>query len=117
MPHLTLEYSNNLRVTDRFNQLFDELHRLLAEELPTQLSSCKSRCIVHPLFFIGDQDEKNAFVHLTIKMLPGRADAKKKRLGEIILNILRVFFKSESTQLNLSLSVEILDLDNNYYKC
>ncbi len=116
MPHLILEYSNNLIATDNFNQLFDELHGLLAEELPTQLSSCKSRCFAHPLFFIGDQSEHNAFVHLTIKILPGRTDSKKKKLGEIILNRLSVFFRSGTDKLNISLSVEILDLDTHYYK-
>lgn len=116
MPHLTLEYSNNINPTNNLNHLFDNLHNLVANELPTQLSNCKSRCIIHPLFFIGDQNKKNAFVHLTIKILSGRTDATKKNLAEKVLSLLDDHFRSESNELNLSLSVEILDLDAHYFK-
>lgn len=116
MPHLILEYSNNIITTENFNQLFDKLHHLLEKELPTQLSSCKSRCMAHSLFFIGDQDENNAFVHLTIKILAGRADAKKSQIGEKILLLLNDFFRSGADGLNINFSVEIMDLDKNYFK-
>lgn len=116
MPHLVLEYSNNITSIDRLNPLFDKLHQLLANELPTQLSSCKSRCIAHPLFFIGDQDDTNAFVHLTIKILSGRAESKKSSLGKKILSLLSDFFMTEPSNLKINLSVEIMDLDKNYFK-
>lgn len=116
MPHLVLEYSNNITGIDNLNKLFDKLHHLLAEELPTQLSSCKSRCIIHPLFFVGDQDKANAFVHLTIKILSGRSQHKKNYLGEIALNVLKDFFEPAATHLTVKASVELMDLDKNYFK-
>ncbi|WP_182392812.1 5-carboxymethyl-2-hydroxymuconate Delta-isomerase [Legionella sp. PC997] len=115
MPHLILELSSNIK-TRPLNQLFDKLHHLLAEKLPTQLSNCRSRCMVHPLFFIGDQRIENAFVHLTLKILPGREDAKKKNLAKEIFDSLKDFFRSEENQLNIMFSVEILDLDGHYFK-
>ncbi len=116
MPHLILEYSSNINSSIPMNHLFDKIHHLLAEELPTQLANCKSRCIVHPLFFLGDQDSKNAFVHLTIKIFAGRADAKKKQIGEKIIGLLDAFFRAAPGVLKIDLSLEIMDLDSHYFK-
>ncbi|PWY55051.1 hypothetical protein DGG96_13980 [Legionella qingyii] len=115
MPHLILELSNNID-SQHLNQLFDKLHQMLAEKLPTQLSNCRSRCVVHPLFYIGDQSPANAFVHLTLKMLPGRDDAKKKSIGKELFDLLDNFFRTGQNELNIMLSVEVLDLDNHYFK-
>ncbi|KTD66991.1 MULTISPECIES: 5-carboxymethyl-2-hydroxymuconate Delta-isomerase [Legionella] len=116
MPHLILELSNNIKNTEHLSQLFDKLHHMLAEQLPTQLSGCRSRCVIHPLFFIGDQSEDNAFVHLTLKMLPGRDELKKKSIGKNLFDLLDDFFRVGQNQLNITLSVEILDLDPIYFK-
>lgn len=115
MPHLILELSNNIK-SQHLNQLFDQLHQMIAEKLPTQLSNCRSRCIVHPLFYIGDQSAVNAFVHLTLKMLPGRDDMKKKSIGKELFDLLDNFFRTGQNELNIMLSVEVLDLDNHYFK-
>ncbi|WP_454780441.1 5-carboxymethyl-2-hydroxymuconate Delta-isomerase [Legionella sp. WA2022007384] len=115
MPHLILELSNNIK-SRPLNQLFDKLHHMLAEKLPTQLSNCRGRCIMHPLFFIGDQSAENAFVHLTLKILPGRDDAKKKNIAKKLFDLLEDFFKTEENKLNIMFSVEILDLDHHYFK-
>lgn len=116
MPHLVLEYSNNLDLAEDFNSLFQQLHQLLAEKLPTDLANCKSRCIPHALFFIGDQNENNAFLHLTLKILPGRSDSLKRQLGEELLKCLSLFLKEKKTNLKINLSVEILDSDRHYFK-
>jgi len=116
MPHLILEYSNNLANDLNVRELFTQLHQLLARELPTQLSSCKSRCIVSPVYHIGDGHQHNAFVHLTIKIMAGRTDAKKKQVGIEVLNRMGLFFHTEKAQFNVQLSVEILDLDLHYFK-
>ncbi|MCA0404321.1 MAG: 5-carboxymethyl-2-hydroxymuconate Delta-isomerase [Proteobacteria bacterium] len=116
MPHLILEYSDNLNVKEGFNTLFKQLHYLLAEMLPTPLDNCKSRCMPQKMFFIGDQNPTNAFVHLTIKIKAGRADSLKTFLGEKALNLLTEFFKEKKRDLKINISVEILDLDGHYFK-
>jgi 5-carboxymethyl-2-hydroxymuconate isomerase len=65
-----------------YEPLFLTLHKILAEKSPTDLSSCKSRCIAHELYFIGDCDAGNAFAHLTVKILAGRSDENKIQLGD-----------------------------------
>ncbi|MDP1602359.1 MAG: 5-carboxymethyl-2-hydroxymuconate Delta-isomerase [Legionella sp.] len=115
MPHLILEYSDNIP-TLNCSAFFQQAHLLLAKELPTQLSSCKSRCIVHEAFYVGDGSEQNAFAHLTIKILAGRTDEKKNYIGNELLKIMSEFFQADDSDLKTGLSVEILDLDPHYFK-
>ena len=116
MPHLILEYSNNFDGELDFEPFFVTLHKLLEEKLPTDISSCKSRCIARELFFIGDCHIKNAFAHLTIKILAGRTDENKNKLGNEILKMMRNFFHPHKCNLILQLSVEVIDLDKHYFK-
>ncbi len=124
MPHLILEYSKNIddesRLIDNsaldFKPLFLTLHKFLQEKLPTDISSCKSRCIPRKLFFIGECEAKNAFAHLTIKILAGRSDKHKHQLGHEILKIMLNFFQPYESNLSIQLSVEVMDLDKHYFK-
>lgn len=116
MPHIILEYSENIDQNLIGDLFFQQIHQLLEAELPTELSSCKSRCIVSHLFYIGDGHLNNAFAHLTIKILAGRSDEKKTQLGNKILSLMQQFFQQYQIRLNLQLSIEILDLDQHYFK-
>jgi 5-carboxymethyl-2-hydroxymuconate isomerase len=111
-----LEYSKNIDGELDFESLFLRLHQLLAEKLPTDISSCKTRCIAQESFFIGDCHIKNAFAHLTIKILAGRTDDNKNQLGHTILKEMRHFFHLHQHDLTLQLSVEVMDLDKHYFK-
>lgn len=116
MPHVILEYSKNIDRELTVESLFLTLHKILEKKLPTEISSCKSRCIVHELFFIGEGHSKNAFAHLTIKILTGRTDENKKQLGNEILTVMHHFFQPHTTNFSLQLSVEVMDLDKHYFK-
>ncbi|MFC3909233.1 5-carboxymethyl-2-hydroxymuconate Delta-isomerase [Legionella dresdenensis] len=112
MPHIILECSNNIKNLDQINPLFDQIHHILEQELPTQLSSCKGRCLVYDRYFVGAGERENGFMHLTIKMLPGRTDETKQTLAAKLLQLLKEYFQ----QPKLSFSVELLDLNRHYYK-
>jgi 5-carboxymethyl-2-hydroxymuconate isomerase len=115
MPHLILEYSDNIGSLNS-TAFLQQAHQLLAKELPTHLASCKSRCIVHQNFYVGDGHQHNAFAHLTIKVLAGRTDEKKNYIGNELLKLMSDFFQKRTSELRLGLSVEMLDLDKHYFK-
>jgi 5-carboxymethyl-2-hydroxymuconate isomerase len=116
MPHIVLEYSNNIYPTPNIKALFAKIHELLEKELPTQLSSCKSRCVVHDSFYIGDGSIKNAFTHLSIKIMPGRTAEKKQQVLKGVMDIMNEFFQRYEGSMNLQKSVELMDLDVHYLK-
>lgn len=114
MPHLIFECSEEIKSKIAFEPMFLELHTMLSDLLPTQLSSCKSRVVSSRDYLVGD-DENSLFIHVTIKILPGRTAEVKDITGKKALLLL----KQVVNELNLedvSISIEMVDLSANYYK-
>jgi len=116
MPQLTLEFSSNLLEKNNLTNLFKQCHTILSETLPTQLSSCKSRAIKCKRYVVGDGHPDNAFVHINLKVLPGRTLEKRNILGEKIMETLKQFFSDSINKLNLQITLEIMELQPTYFK-
>ena len=66
MPHLTLEYSDNLPAPVDFGALFASLHEALVEIGSFRLADLKSRAVPHSCFRVGAGSPESVFVHLTV---------------------------------------------------
>lgn len=115
MPHIILECSDNVIETD-LKSVCIEIQNILVEKLPTQLESCKSRIIRYRDYVLGNNDSNNVFVHVFIKIMPGREQTLINNVSEIILGKLKAFFIESLKILNLQLSVEINELSESYCK-
>jgi 5-carboxymethyl-2-hydroxymuconate isomerase len=112
MPHLIIECNESLAKTLPFKQLALQLHEILARSLPTNLDNCKSRMLTVSEHLIGDRPQKN-FLHITLKILPGRNEAIKNSISQDILSLL----SQKISISNLSLSLEIIEINPvNYFK-
>ncbi|MDQ2993548.1 MAG: 5-carboxymethyl-2-hydroxymuconate Delta-isomerase [Pseudomonadota bacterium] len=116
MPQLVLEFSANITEKNTMNILFSECHTALATMLPAELASCKSRAYESSFFCVGDGRKDNAFVHVALKVLTGRSVETLNRVGEHLLTILKRYFAQSSHDLNLQISLEIMELENTYFK-
>ena len=72
MPHLTLEYSDNVTVPAEISVLLNTLHTKLAEVGGIRIENFRTRVYVAERYFIGVGDDRNGFVHLDIRFLEGR---------------------------------------------
>lgn len=115
MPHITLEYTNNLKVRKDFNQLFPKIHKLIAESLSVDPLNCKSRANHLDNYYIADGNPKQAFAHLQIKILDRHEPEKVKKLGEAIFDALTEFFIGQTNDLIFQPSVEINELKGELY--
>ena len=115
MPHLILEYSANV-IEPNFSELFRECHQLLASQLPTKIENCKSRTIKCLNYYVGEGIADSAFVHVTLKIMPGRSQAVLQTAGQGLLALLKKYFSESCQQLNLGFSVEINELTLPYAK-
>ena len=113
MPHLTLEYSNNLanfapaRALAALNSaMFDS--GLFSEP------DIKSRALALEHFRVGVRSLPRAFAHVRIALLAGRSEAERKELAEAVLAALRATVDA-STGAEIQLSVETVDLDRGSY--
>lgn len=115
MPHLILEASSNIIETnDKVKVILQDCQNLLVERLPTKLTSCKSRLVLHDVFVLGDNNPANAFVHLSVRILKGRSANLINEVSNILVEVLSQGFSKSSEQLHLGISVEITDLNDSY---
>jgi len=81
MPQLILEFSSNILEKNNLVTLFQECHSILEKKLPTDIDSCKSRAIECHDYYIGNGEPNNAFVHISLKIMPGRSLDTLKKCG------------------------------------
>lgn len=116
MPHILLEYSNNIGGLPDFEALFGEIHLALNQILSISPDNCKSRIINHDRVWIGDGNQDQSFIHLEIRILEGKPDILKKEAGEKVLSLLRDHFKPHITG-KTQLTVELTEMSRqNYFK-
>lgn len=114
MPHLTLEYSANLRSDFEFEALFSRLHGVLAEVGGIEKRNCKSRAVERNHYYVGDGDG-TGFVHVDVRFLAGRTPALKKQIGQKILDVLCEYYAVQGEESAPQITVEIRDIDRAVY--
>lgn len=115
MPHLTIEYTSNLRPHAPFEDLFARLHATLADLGVIKKANCKSRAVRIDQFLIGEGAADSAFVHLDVRFLEGRAASVKQQIGKSLLVILRESFPPPENMRDLQITVEIRDIERGMY--
>ncbi len=115
MPHLTMEYSSNLIEKETLTTLFENCHDLLAEKLPTERRSCVSRAIECSQYHIGEGKGNSSFIHINLKVKSGRTFEVLKDTAEALLAAVRAHCARSVNQLNLKVTLEMIELDKMYF--
>lgn len=117
MPHLILEMSDNIVAEkNRFNELFQKAHAILVEHLPpAKINGCKSRTIAYPTYHVGDGKPEKAFIHVTLKILPGRDDLMVRSAAQALMQLFESHFAESMEQLKLQITLEVVELSKHYY--
>lgn len=116
MPHVVLTLSQNVKESSQIQPFFEICHNSLVSMLPTELDSCKSRLFICDTYRVGSGREKNAFVHIEVKVMPGRSQTILKSLAEKLLDEAKRYFTESFKTLDLQVTIEIIELQNNYLK-
>lgn len=115
MPHLVLEYSNNLPEPLDHRALFAELHAALERFDAARPAEIKSRAIAHEHFRVGAGAPESVFVHLTVAILSGRELALRQQLSAELLAILRRAFARVWEERRCDVTVEIREMQRETY--
>ncbi|MFK8012025.1 MAG: 5-carboxymethyl-2-hydroxymuconate Delta-isomerase [Marinicellaceae bacterium] len=115
MPHLTLEYTQNLKVDHEFSDLLNKMHQCIASIGAIKIENFKSRVYRAENFFIATGDENNGFVHLDVRFLEGRSQDVKQKIGEQMNQLLVDWFQPLNKALKLQITVEINDIKRAAY--
>jgi 5-carboxymethyl-2-hydroxymuconate isomerase len=116
MPHITIEHSDNLIFGNDWKKLLSDCHDILVTELPTTLSSCRSRIISTQYYYVADGQKPNAYIAITIKALAGRSDEALTKAGKLIFTHVLSYVKDLNPHADIECSVEMADLAPIYIK-
>lgn len=115
MPVVHFEYTHNLTIDNQVNDFLKEVHITLVEIIKTDLLTCRSTIACHSDYLIGDGDSSNAFIQLSIRMLPGRSKETKDKLGAQLLTMIHQIFSKEITKYETQIRVHLTEVERDYY--
>jgi 5-carboxymethyl-2-hydroxymuconate isomerase len=110
MPHLTIEYTDNIRAEARIPELLATLNRVLMAQggvYPT--GGIRSRAIALADYCVADGQDDYAFVHGTLKIAAGRPDEVKKRTCDELFDAIKAHFADLFARRGLALSLELYE--------
>lgn len=116
MPHMTVEYTNNLQGLNEA-ALMEQLNAAVCEH-PTvsDEADVKTRIASLSNYRIGLNNAGRAFVHVELRLMAGRTAEVKKELSERIAAVLKRVIPAQDG-LQVQLSVDIVDMDKpSYFK-
>ena len=108
MPHLTLEYTDNLQFD--VQPLLARLHAALVATGAVNLKGIKSRAIRHSAYRIADGNEEYAFVHVNLLIREGRPFEVQRDAAQRVMDVLKETFGDRFEKGHLSLSVDIKEM-------
>ena len=108
MPHLTLEYSDNLSFD--VQPLLARLHTELVATGAINLKGLKSRAVRHSEYRIADGNPDYAFVHVNLLIREGRPIEIQKDAAQRVMAVLKETFGYRLETGFLSLSVDIKEM-------
>jgi 5-carboxymethyl-2-hydroxymuconate isomerase len=118
MPHLIIEHSANISKSSITDLQKNILNIMTSVEGNFDADQCKARALAFDDYLVGltDQDT-SSFIHITLKVLTGRAVQIRKNLAEKILEFSREFL----LDLKLSgkrheISIDIVEMERETYQ-
>jgi 5-carboxymethyl-2-hydroxymuconate isomerase len=114
MPHLTLEYTDNLDFA--VQPLLSRLHSELVASGAINLKGIRSRVIRHSEYRIADGNPEYAFVHINLSIREGRPLETQQDIAQRMMAALKEIFGYRFDDGYLSLSVDIKELRAGIYQ-
>ncbi|MFC4557623.1 5-carboxymethyl-2-hydroxymuconate Delta-isomerase [Virgibacillus kekensis] len=110
MPFITVEYTDNLKAGADIPSLLKKINeRLYGEGDVFSLGSIRSSAIAINDYYIGNGEAENSFVHVTVKVGPGRPPQVKKDLFDPLFDTVKDHFTHLMENRYLALSMEIYE--------
>ena len=113
MPHLTIEYTDNIPHFNARSTLI-ELNKVLVASNQFEEIDIKSRAVKFETYVIGTAPDARAFVHAKLAILSGRSNETKRELsGSLLLTLKQIC--EWPANVNVQLCVEIQEIERESY--
>lgn len=118
MPHITVEYTDNLKEDGDIIGLLQRINKaLIAQGDAFPIGGIRTRAIgLHDYVIADGAGLDDAFVHVTIKIGSGRSEDVKKRACDMVFEVVESHFEKQFNTRPLALSLELFEFMNPTYK-
>ena len=109
MPHLIVEYSDNLKADVNIKSLMQEMHQALDGKYNIASNRIKARAIKLTDYIVGDHGANAFMMHVTLKLMQGRTVEAQKELSSLLQNIARTHITTDAYP-GSAITVEVVEL-------
>lgn len=110
MPHMVVEYTENIEGNLQVSELLKKMNEsLISHEGLFSPQGIRSRAIKLTDYLIGDGTNSAAFVHVILKIAPGRSEEAKQNVFNHLFTTMDNYFKDTIDQ-KVTISLEFLEL-------
>lgn len=111
MPHLIIEYSKNLRDVIGPDSMVEALHTAAVATGEFPAMSLRTRAVERDCYRVGDGHPDNGFVHIVLRIRPGRERARKVEIGEAVFAAALTHLQTAFETRPLGLTFEMQEID------
>lgn len=111
MPHIIIEYSDNIGAEADVEQLVGLVHAAALASPIVPLAGLRTRAVPRRHYRVADGDRRNAFVAVVARLGPGRDAEVKHRFLERLLVAVEDAVSAVAPELDVSYSVEYQEID------
>lgn len=110
MPHIIVEYTDNLKEETDISQLLQSLNNVLIARSPVfPIGGIRSRAIELHDYCVADGTVDDAFVHVTFKIGAGRSNEVKDETCQALFEVVTEHFSEVFDKRSLALSLELVE--------
>ncbi|BAU28294.1 5-carboxymethyl-2-hydroxymuconate delta isomerase [Aneurinibacillus soli] len=110
MPHIIVEYTDNIKVEGDISGLLRKINDVLIGRAPLfPVGGIRSRAIELQDYCVADGTEDDAFVHVTLKIGAGRSEADKQAVCDELFEKVKEHFAELFATRYLALSMELVE--------
>ncbi|MFC0524535.1 5-carboxymethyl-2-hydroxymuconate Delta-isomerase [Pontibacillus salicampi] len=117
MPHIYVEYTENIKSQANMKELLPKLHEVLLQREDTfPIGGIRSRAIALQDYYVADGSAEDAFVHVTLKIGKGRSEVEKEETCTALFQVIEDHFSDLFERNYLALSLELYEFQNKTWK-
>ncbi|WP_405096655.1 5-carboxymethyl-2-hydroxymuconate Delta-isomerase [Oceanobacillus sp. FSL H7-0719] len=117
MPHVTIEYTNNIKEESNIPFLLEKVNQsLLKHRDIIPVGGLRTRAVELKDYRIADGTEDDAFVHITLKLGSGRSDKDIKKVCDCLFDTVKEHYTVLFDHRYLALSLEVYEFTRPTYK-
>ena len=118
MPHIIIETSKNILASESL-KIGQEIQQIMKKIVEGNFDpdQCKIRVINYANYIVGLEENDENFIHISIKILAGRAVEIRQKLASQSFEFVNNFYKNlEILQKRCDISVDIIEMDRETYQ-